>query len=456
MDLAPPPTCAIEARNPARKFQIVRSWRRVRVKRAIGHTRVLRKRLRAVHAALNVLARPVRAARGEHGFVLQPYRGYGSSKELFLIGRVFRQPMLGSGQREGLLRRQLIDIGRGLFRRGVADAALVARFDGTEQHITTDRDGYFRVHMRPARSPDPDRLWHRMSLDLVAPARAEAEAQLFVPPVGSRYVVISDIDDTVMYTGVASKAKMLWRLFMQGPQSRVAFPGVAALLRALHDGASRAEFNPMLYVSRGPWSIYEVLDEFFNLHNIPVGPLLFLREWGVTLRSPLPRRAKGHKLELIRNMLSLYEHLPFILIGDSGQHDPEVYAQIVREHPGRVVAIYIRNVSRAPARREAIEALAVEVADAGSSLLLAADSLAMARHAAEHGLISPAALAEVVEERGEQGDVSDPRPTCGIERPTASQTRQAVEAGELDEALDEGSAGDAPQSVAVEPGGRTR
>ena len=182
--------------------------------------------------------------------------------------------MLGSGARERLHRRQLIDIGRGLFRRGVADAALIARFDDTEQHVT-----YFRVHMRPARSPDADRLWHRMSLERVGPARAEAEAQLFVPRAGSRYVVISDIDDTVMYTGVASKAKMLWRPFMQRPRSRVAFPGVAALLRALHVGTSGTEFNPMLYVSRRPWSLYEILDEFFNLHSIPVGPLLFLREW---------------------------------------------------------------------------------------------------------------------------------------------------------------------------------
>src|SRR5918996_6329280 len=125
-----------------------------------------------------------------------------------------------------------------------------------------------------------------------------------------------------MYKGVASKAKMLWRPFMQRPRSRVAFPGVAALLRALHVGTSGTEFNPMLYVSRRPWSLYEILDEFFNLHSIPVGPLLFLREWGVTLRNPLPRRPWGHKLEFIRNMLSLYEHLPFILIGDSGKHDP--------------------------------------------------------------------------------------------------------------------------------------
>src|SRR3546814_6066391 len=60
--------------------------------------------------------------------------------------------------------------------------------------------------------------------------------------------------------------------------------------------------------------------------------------------------AKDHKLALIRNMLELYDQFPFVLIGDSGQRDPEIYAQVVREHPGRVAAIYIRDVTRNPER----------------------------------------------------------------------------------------------------------
>jgi phosphatidate phosphatase APP1 len=225
-------------------------------------------------------------------------------------------------------------------------------------------------------------------LALVDHPAAQATGRVFIPPPACRFVVISDIDDTITETGVANKAVMLWRLFMQGARSRTAFPGIAALLRAFHRGVSGAELNPMLYVSRAPWSIYEVLDAFFNLHRIPVGPILFLREWGMTWESPLPRRSKGHKLELIRDMLTLYRDLPFVLIGDSGQRDPEIYAQIVHEHPRRVLAIYIRNVSRDPARLRAIEDLAMQVVDAGSTLLLAADSMAMAQHAAEHGLIA--------------------------------------------------------------------
>ncbi|WP_425450472.1 App1 family protein [Virgifigura deserti] len=408
-------------------------------------------RVRAVRKVLRLLGRSDNAAGGQNGVVLQPYRGYGSAHEVFLIGRVFKQPGTSPTGHRGTLRHAAIDAGRRLLRRGIADATLVVRFYGTEQRVTTDRDGYFRIHLRPAQSSPTDRLWHSIALELMSPVAIVAEGALFIPPGTCRYVVISDIDDTVMYTGVVRKLEMLWRLFMQEARNRAAFPGIAAFLQALHRGVSGTEGNPMLYVSRAPWSLYEVLDEFFNLHGIPIGPVLFLREWGLTLQSPLPRRAKGHKLELVRNMLALYDDLPFVLIGDSGQRDPEIYSQIVREHPGRVAAIYIRNVSRNPERRRAIEALAVEVVNAGSTLLLASDSLAMARHATEHGLIAPEALSAVAEERKVQPDEPAPKPTCELIRPTPRETREVVQRGELTDVLDEKSDGDAPPNVVVEP-----
>ena len=411
---------------------------------------VLSRRGSALRNALGLLARPVRVASGRGALVVRPYRGYGSREEVFLIGRVFRQPTFGSGVPAESWRGLLIEIARRLLSWGVASAVLRARFYGAEQQITSDRDGYFRVHMSPAVPPPADRRWHQMELKLVQPAEIVTAAEIFLPPLHCRYVVISDIDDTVIETGVANKLKMLWNLFMQGPRSRVAFPGIAALLQALHRGESGHESNPMLYVSRGPWSIHDVLDEFFNLHRIPIGPILFLREWGLTLQRPLPPRAQDHKLELIRNMLALYRHLPFVLIGDSGQRDPEIYTQVVREHPGRVLAIYIRNVSRDPARHRAIEKLALEVVEAGSSLLLAADSLAMAEHAAAHGLIAPDALALVVEEREIQEGEPDLKPTVEIGGASRRAARRAIQAGELEEALDQQLGDETPQNVVVE------
>jgi phosphatidate phosphatase APP1 len=397
-----------------------------------------------------VAARPVHEAQGNGGVVVQPYRGYGSRNEIFLIGRVFRQssPRLEAGR--GVLLTGLRDIGRRIARRAVPGAAVTARFYGAEETFTTDRDGYFRVHLSPLRSPPSDCSWHSMDLTLDQPQPVHAQAQIFIPPAGCRYVVISDIDDTIMQTGVANKLKMLWRLFVQDAESRVAFPGVAALYRALHNGTAGHQENPMLYVSRAPWGIYEVLEEFFVLHKIPVGPILFLREWGVSWTSPLPRKAEEHKRELIHHMLALYSDLSFILIGDSGQHDPEIYRQIVDEHPGRVLAVYIRNVSRDPKRIKEIEDLAVVVAGAGSSLVLAADSVAMAEHATKLGLVAPETVSEVRNEKAASAEIGVPPRTRHIERPTPGETSEAVSQGELKSLLRSG-AENAPPSVVVEP-----
>jgi hypothetical protein len=124
---------------------------------------------------------------------------------------------------------------------------------------------------------------------------------------------------------------------------------------------------------------------------------------------------------------------------------------VVREHPGRVLTIYIRNVSRRPRRLRAIEALAREVVEAGSSLLLAADSFAMAAHAAERGLIAPAALAEVLAERMAQQGGPGLHPTHAVQRPTPEGTREAVEQGAVRDALTDESGADAPPNVVVEP-----
>ena len=87
---------------------------------------------------------------------------------------------------------------------------------------------------------------------MVEPRRLEAPSDVYIPPDAARFVVVSDIDDTVMVTGVVNKAAMLWRLFVQDAEDRTVFPGVSHLYRALHAGGSGDDGNPMLYVSRAP------------------------------------------------------------------------------------------------------------------------------------------------------------------------------------------------------------
>ena len=334
---------------------------------------------------------------GRRTVVIHAYRGFGSPEEICLFGRVFRQPpgpqrAAGSG-----LRGDLANLWQWMLRRGMPYAVVEARFGQARVRSRTDRYGFFFMRLPVHPGIDCSSLWQRAMVELVGSGQSgsQAEAEVFIAPPTATFGVISDIDDTVVYTGVAHKLKMLWHLFFSEAESRVAFAGVAALYRALHRGPYGRQFNPMLYVSRGPWRIYDVLDLFFSLHDIPAGPVLYLRYWGLTIEHPLPRRARDHKLTLIRQALEVYRDLPFVLIGDSGQKDPEIYARIVHEHPGRIRAIYIRDVGSAPDRRRSIAQLARATSQSGASLLLAADSATMADHAARRGLIAPDAVLEV-------------------------------------------------------------
>lgn len=358
-----------------------------------------RKRFReyliSLRRGLRVLAAPVKGDSGRGGLFIHSYRGYGSRNRVFLMGRVFHQPGFGSSMHEHRLKRDLVDLLRRLMRKPIVGARVRVRYKDTSTVVVTDRHGFFRVDMKLGTMPS-DVTWHSVELSLDTPVdeRATTTGEFFTPTHTATYGVISDIDDTVVYTGVANTAKMMWRLFAQGSDKRVLFPGVPELYQGFYKGRSGEDGNPLIYVSRAPWSIYQVLVALFRMHRIPNGPILILREWGMKRGSVLPRRARDHKQDAIRHVLDLYDTMPFILVGDSGQHDPEIYTRILRENPGRILAIYIRDVSHDLTRSEAIANLAQE-AGVDCDVISTTDSVEMAEHAAEQGLVLKQAVEAV-------------------------------------------------------------
>lgn len=279
----------------------------------------------------------------------------------------------------------------------VAGARVRAQFQGQSVDTLTDGSGYFSFEIVPAQALPGG--WHTVELELPdsrepdgEPVRANAE--LIVPPATARFGIISDIDDTVLWTNVTNKVNMALMLARSNAHTRKPFKGVGAFYRALNHGAGGNEGNPMFYVSSSPWHLFGPLVEFLRVQGIPVGPLLLLRELG--LREVFKLTSHGnHKLEKIELILSFYPDMQFVLIGDSGEQDPEIYAEVVRRHPKSVRIIYIRNVNPDPARIDAIDRLIEAVSATGVQLILAPDSVFAASHAAAEGLINVDRLASV-------------------------------------------------------------
>ena len=345
--------------------------------------------------------RRLRNRSGQH-LMAVPYHGFGNAEKIWVKGRVLDEQAFREQTGDDSRWSNLMALYQRLESDEVADARVVAHFQGQRHETTTDGGGYFSFDISTATPLAAG--WHTVELELPDSRTADGQAvrtnaDVIVPGAAARFGIISDIDDTVLWTNVTNKLNMALMLARSNAHTRKPFKGVAAFYRALTKGGSGDQDNPVFYVSSSPWHLFGPLVEFMRVQGIPAGPLL-LRELG--LREVFKMTEHGnHKLGKIELILSYYPDMQFVLIGDSGEQDPEIYAEVVRRHPKSVRVIYIRNVNPDPSRIEALDRLIDEVSATGTQLILAPDSVFAAAHAAAEGLIHVDRLASVRSDKKE-------------------------------------------------------
>ena len=237
--------------------------------------------------------------------------------------------------------------------------------DGRKFELQTDGDGYFLLNL-PVESlggliDQEGWLPYEISFltdTLSRPVLRENRFQgsMLIPHAKAEYGVITDIDDTILHTGVTSylKWQVIANTLFKRAESRIPLKGAAPLYNTLHQGKDGSSANPIFYVSHSPWNLYRYLEYFLARNGFPVGPIILRSMSSVLGRGR--RRSEPQKQSGISNILGTYPELPFILIGDSGEKDADIYLEIAQRYPGRILAIYLRTV-RHPARMKRVRKL---------------------------------------------------------------------------------------------------
>ena len=209
----------------------------------------------------------------------------------------------------------------------------------------TDDDGVFSVvaSLPPdkALTPGTHRITAMAVDDQGHPAKP-AHGTLFVLPA-TGIAIISDIDDTILHTGVTSKREMLKNALLKNAAQIDPVPGAAtAYAKAKAAGASL-----VFYLSGSPQNFVRRIGQFLTLHKFPMGPLL-LKNFG---KDPTFDQ-ETYKIGYLKRVFDRHPGLRFILVGDSGEHDPELYAKVRALYPKRVAAILIRLVADSDIRTQ--------------------------------------------------------------------------------------------------------
>lgn len=161
--------------------------------------------------------------------------------------------------------------------------------------------------------------------------------------------VVSDIDDTVMVTMLPRMLVAAKHSFVDRVSSREAVPGMARFLSALAgvhadtvpNGA--AEHAPVIYLSTGAWNVVPALRDFLTRLSYPRGGFL-MTDFGPS-NTGWFRSGPEHKRRELRRLARVFPTVKWLLVGDDGQRDPEIYAEFAREFPSSVAGIAIRSLS---------------------------------------------------------------------------------------------------------------
>jgi phosphatidate phosphatase APP1 len=257
------------------------------------------------------------------------YCGYGTTEWVRVLGRVLLAPP-HSRQRD-------LQTIRG-WRRFLAITApgvpVVIEVDTYRHAVSTARGGYIDVVLPAKMAPG----WAHVQLSVEG--SAPSVAPLRIVSDHAQIGVISDIDDTVMITALPRPFVAFWNSFGRHEVARRPVPGMADLYRAI---ASENPASVVVYVSTGPWNVAPAIDGFLERHGYPRGPLL-LTDWGPTLDGWF-RSGRAHKRTELKRLLTELPQVSWILVGDDGQHDQELYCEAAGATPDRVRAIAIRQLT---------------------------------------------------------------------------------------------------------------
>lgn len=323
--------------------------------------------------------------------VIQPYRGFVADGVAHVRARVMEQPVFDA-EPGGL--RVDATLAANLLRWVVLDIAgceVTVTVAGNSVTVNSNENG-FVIAKVPVDDMKPG--WHEVRFSAVDEGQeVTAVGRVVLPDPASRVGYITDIDDTILSTGMTEGLKALQRTLLRDAQGRKPVPGTPSLYRGLARGAdgNRPE-STFFYVSSGPWNLYDMLIQFLGVRGFPRGPL-FMTDWrpGFPTNDDEGKVESHHKQDRIRRILDAYPDLTFVLIGDSGERDREIYRQFLESDPDRIQVALIRDVY---AKRDD----APEDDGSGPShpkLITVRDSIEMAEIVQEMGLIDELTVEEV-------------------------------------------------------------
>lgn len=271
--------------------------------------------------------------------IIDVYHCYGNAQKLHLEGRVFdKREFQETKKEDSTLLNLWRKIGH-IFNDERKNVPLTLTVDKHTFHTSTDDEGYFLFDLDfPQKTLKSN---HPIYLQLGKQKDVKTVCYTFVPSTDKQVGIISDFDDTVIISDVTNKLKLLNQLLFKNYKQREAVKGMSEWYNEiLKDTPDKALF----FITGSPNQLHTVVEKFLDYHNFPKRSLITKKIHGDKAYSLL--KQQNYKGEQIIDLITLYPNIKWILFGDSGEYDRDIYLDIAAKYPKHIKEIYIRDVQQ--------------------------------------------------------------------------------------------------------------
>ncbi|HET8753620.1 MAG TPA: App1 family protein, partial [Salinimicrobium sp.] len=274
------------------------------------------------------------------------YRGYVNDQELIVFGHVFNSwaPDKYRIDRRGY--RHAKSMIKMFSINPIKNIEVVLHFLDMEVTTRTLDDGYFRFSIPFNEYLDSG--WHKYAVSVKVGEIGIIEQGDLLKPYKGKLGIISDIDDTFLISHTNNIFKKLYVVLTRNINNREIYSDVVPHFQALSSAGQeeKGAFNSFFYVSSSEWNLYEFILQFARIHELPKA-IIKLKKIKTGLADFLftGSGSHDHKFIKIKDIISFYPQLEYVLLGDDSQKDPFLYERICKIFPKNIKAIYIRQTT---------------------------------------------------------------------------------------------------------------
>ena len=267
------------------------------------------------------------------------YHAYGNAHQIVIQGRMEEKKTFSKAKEDDNWFQNIWRTVRQVKGDEIKNKTIFALIHGEKFETKGDDEGYFEFNITTQKAIKTG--YAKIALNIDGNSNAH-EAEVMVIGAEPLVGIISDFDDTMIVSDVTNKIKLGYNTVLKNYKQRIVVPTMLKRFEQILAQNPKDAPSTLFILSGSPQQLFFAVEDFLDFHHFPKHTLILKKAHG-DHKDPLTDQF-AYKTQKIERLIKLYPNMRWVMFGDSGEKDAEIYKFIKKKYPKKVISFHIRDV----------------------------------------------------------------------------------------------------------------